>query len=108
MLLWPDPAVLLAQAASVGFCLALLALVLRRTIGRRERDALAARGAAPPIIDRSSKRTPYRPADHGKSPTTTASIAVQVAAEDADASDAEVGLGPEQEVGPPGSSFRNP
>jgi hypothetical protein len=83
VLIWPDPMVLLAQAASVGLCLAVLALMLRRLVGRPgDITESTARAPASPTLERSSKRLAYRASDERDAATTTASIAVEVSADD--------------------------
>jgi hypothetical protein len=76
--IWPEPVVLLAQAAAFGVGLVMLALVLRRFVGRRLLPApppALSTGSAAIVVERSSQRFVSRPAD---TPTTTASIAIEL------------------------------
>jgi hypothetical protein len=80
VIIWPDPAILAAQAASLGFGLALLALVLRWLLG--------ASGVRVPIarpdsskLERSSWRIHKPLSDKNELVTSTASIAVGSGAE---------------------------
>jgi hypothetical protein len=81
VLIWPEPALLLAQAATFGVCLALLALLLQKLVARGNRHEMTPSGRAISFIERSSQRIPFRTTDEGKAATTTASIAVEVYAE---------------------------
>ena len=108
-LIWPEPAVLFVQAASLGLCLALVAFVLRRTMMLRggERDATSSQ-RAPVAVERSSQRAAYGSADGMKTATTTASIAVDVPAPDGEGpAEAMTRSSPEQVAGGSGSSRRN-
>ena len=109
VLIWPEPAVLLAQAASLGLCLALVAFLLRHTMMLRGggRDATSSQRALA-AVERSSQRVPYRSADGVKTATTTASIAVDVAApEGEETAETRTGSGPGRVAGGSGSSRRN-
>jgi hypothetical protein len=75
---WPEPVVLLSQAAALGIGLVLIAFVLRRVVGRRLAPApppALSTGSAPIVVERSSQRISARPVE---TPTTTASIAVEL------------------------------
>lgn len=78
VVLWPEQALLLAQAASFGICLAVFSFVLRRALTWSDARDLTPSGPAPSLIERSSQRLPFRSADEAKAATTTASIAVEV------------------------------
>ncbi len=87
--IWPEPVVLLAQAAALGLGLVLLALVLRRFVGRRLLPApppAISSGSAAIAVERSSQRFAARPAD---TPTTTASIAIELSSHEVDGVKAE-------------------
>jgi hypothetical protein len=77
--LWPEQALLLAQAASFGVCLAVFSFVLRRILTWSDARDVSPSGRVPSLIERSSQRLPFRSADEAKAATTTASIAVEVA-----------------------------
>ncbi len=77
-IVWPEPALLIAQAAALGFALLVLALVLQRIVGRRLRPAPPpplSFGSASAVLERSSKRFVTRSVE---TPTTTASIAIEL------------------------------
>ena len=74
VLIWPDAAVLAAEAASFGLGLAPLAAVLRRIVsGRGDQESVAR--IESPIIERSSRRIRQPMADD-ELVTSTASIAI--------------------------------
>ncbi|HEV3416009.1 MAG TPA: DUF2304 domain-containing protein, partial [Pirellulales bacterium] len=96
VLIWPDPTILLAQAAGVGLGLAVLSFILQRMVGRREIAESTARASAPSHLERSSKRIAYRASDGRDAATTTASIAVEVSSGDEDPfHDEPTGIGEE-------------
>jgi hypothetical protein len=108
ILVWPEPAVLLAQAASLGMCLALLAFALRQTVTWRGGGDTTSSGRAPAVVERSSQRVAYRSPDEVKAATTTASIAIDVATDEGnEAAEAAAGAGAEPAAGGSGSSRRN-
>lgn len=106
-IVWPEPMILFAQAASVGVGLALVAFGLRRMLLRAAAAEPSSRAIIPSRLERSSQWGSPRLEEVGKSPTTTASIAV-VAAED-DFSEPAVDSGPQatQEFGGSTSRLRN-
>ncbi|HKD36634.1 MAG TPA: hypothetical protein VKB78_07530, partial [Pirellulales bacterium] len=61
VLLWPEAALLLAQAASFGVCLTILAFALRRMMMLNDGRDTTPSGRARVAIDRSSRRLTYRP-----------------------------------------------
>jgi hypothetical protein len=80
VLVWPEAALLLAQAASLGVGLVLLASALRRMMTWSDSREMTSSGRAPAIAERSSQRARFRSLDDEKAATTTASIAVEVSA----------------------------
>ncbi len=109
VLIWPEPAVLLTQAASLGLCLAVVAFVMRHAMKLRRggRDTASSQRALA-AIERSSQRVPYRSPDGMKTATTTASIAVDAAASEGDeVAEAATDSGPERVAGGSSSSRRN-
>ena len=77
-MVFPDLTLLIAQAASFGFALALVAVVLRTL----DRDARNPPPVAPPSqsgfrLDRSSTRSAYHPAEDVE-PATTAAVSISV------------------------------
>ncbi len=79
IVVWPDPAVLIAQAASLGLGLSLFAFALQRVFAGWRAQEPSSRLVLPRQHERSSQRTSQRRTEPAKSPTTTASIAVAVA-----------------------------
>jgi hypothetical protein len=81
VLIWPEPAVLLAQAASFGVCLAVFAFVLRRVFLWNEARDIPSSGRPSSVFERSSQPLSHRSIDDKKAATTTASIAIEVSAD---------------------------
>ncbi len=79
VMLWPEQALLLAQAASFGVCLAVVSFVLRRILTWSDARDMSPSGRAPSLNERSSQRIPFRSANAA---TTTASIAVEISGDE--------------------------
>ncbi len=72
-LIWPEPTVLFAQAASLGLALTLLAGLLERGVARRRRAGVFPEPPASAVLDKGSTETLYQPRTTGSSapPSTT-------------------------------------
>jgi hypothetical protein len=82
-MIYPELTLLLAQAASVGFVLALTALALRQLVGRQKPTTVATQSKSGFRLERSSTRSAYHPPEDVE-PETTAAVSIA-----ADASDDE-------------------
>jgi hypothetical protein len=82
--LYPEPVVLLLQAASLGAALVLLAALLERMVADRRRRALPSRRAASSIVERGALvEKPPLPIAASHSSTRTAALAVPAASPEA-------------------------
>lgn len=76
-MIYPDLALLVAQAASFGFALALVAVALRHLVGREKAAPLAPASQSGFRLERSSTRSAFRPAEDVE-PATTAAVSLSV------------------------------
>jgi hypothetical protein len=89
VLIWPEPALLLAQAASFGVCLAMFAFVMRRVFLWNEARDMPSSARPSSVFERSSQQLSHRSIDDKKAATTTASIAIDVSADKSGESETE-------------------
>ena len=75
--LYPGPVVLIAQAASIGIALALMAGILRRATSRRQHSAKVVRSAPSSILERTSNEFYQRPSPSVS--TATAPVVMDLA-----------------------------
>ena len=66
-LIWPEPTVLFAQAASLGMALTLLAGLLERGVARRRRATVFPEPAASVVLEKGSSDTLYHARTTGSS-----------------------------------------
>ena len=76
-MIYPDLALLVAQAASFGFALALVAVVLRHWFGREKQTLVAPPSQSGFRLERSSTRSAYHPTEDVE-PATTAAVSISV------------------------------
>ena len=107
LLYYPEPALLLAQAASLGLALALVAGLLERSVARRRRRAAALESPSV-VLERASTQSHYPLPMAGTQSSTRAAPAVGDRGHGSGARGQEAGVSIRRQMGDPKSSTLNP